>query len=92
MRKSLVEIAVPILLCLTGPVCLSARADSKPGNGRQVNAESQLVGRPRRDLFPVVKIEKLDPATKQLAEELEIWPLLSDLYDSRPKSRLSLRF
>lgn len=44
-------------------------------------AQSQLVDRPRRELFQVIKIHELTPETKELAQQLEILPLLEELYD-----------
>lgn len=81
-RGRSIEIAVLFLsLFLVCSGYPAARAESQ-------STESQLVDRPRRELFPVVKIETLDPATRQLAEELEIWPLLIELYKGNaPKSR-----
>lgn len=44
---------------------------------------SNLVGRPKRDLLPVVGIEDLPPSDKELAEQLEIWPFFVELYDKQ---------
>lgn len=44
-------------------------------------AQSHLVDRPRRELFQVIKIHELTPEAKELAEQLEILPMLEELYD-----------
>ncbi|MDZ4837182.1 MAG: hypothetical protein SGJ27_25635 [Candidatus Melainabacteria bacterium] len=51
-----------------------------------VSAQSQLVDRPRRELFQVLKIHELNAETKELAEQLEILPLLEELYDKTKTS------
>ncbi len=59
------------------------------------HAQSQLVDRPRRELFQVVKIHELNSETKELAEQLEILPMLDELYDKHrstsPARRAELR-
>jgi hypothetical protein len=44
-------------------------------------ARSNLVERPKRVLLQVVEIEELPASDRELAEQLEIWPLLVELYD-----------
>ena|ERR1700733_10603708 len=44
-------------------------------------AQSNLVQRPKRELFAVLKIADLSPSTKELADQLEIASMLSELYD-----------
>lgn len=44
---------------------------------------SNLVERPRRDLLPQASITDLSPATRELAEQLEIWTMLVELYDKK---------
>jgi hypothetical protein len=44
-------------------------------------AASNLVERPKRDLLPEVKIDDLSADNRELAEQLEIWPMLTELYD-----------
>jgi hypothetical protein len=51
-------------------------------------AQSNLVDRPKRDLVPVLSIDNLSPSNRELAEQLEIWPMLVELYD---KQRLLTR-
>lgn len=43
-------------------------------------AQSRLVQRPHRELFHVVKVHTLSAQTRDLAEKLEILPLLEELY------------
>ncbi len=43
--------------------------------------ESQLVDRPRRPLFAALTIRTMPPATMEVAELLEVMPLLNELYD-----------
>lgn len=51
------------------------------------NAQSNLVDRPRRELLPAVSLDMLEPSTKQLAEQLEIWDELQELHNkSTPMS------
>jgi len=45
------------------------------------SAASNLVDRPKRDLLPEVKIGDLSADNRELAEQLEIWPMLTELYD-----------
>jgi hypothetical protein len=46
-------------------------------------AESNLVDRPRRDLLTIVAIVNLTQSDRELAEELEIWPKLVELYSKQ---------
>jgi hypothetical protein len=46
-------------------------------------AQSQLVDRPKRDLFPVVKLHTLSPDTRELAIDLEILPQLEQLSNDK---------
>ncbi|MBX9688728.1 MAG: hypothetical protein K2X27_18620 [Candidatus Obscuribacterales bacterium] len=46
------------------------------------NAASNLVSRPKRELLRRFKIEDISAANKELAEQLEIWSQISDLYNS----------
>jgi hypothetical protein len=46
-------------------------------------AQSNLVDRPKRELFAVLKIADLSPSTKELADQLEIAPMLNELYDQQ---------
>jgi hypothetical protein len=41
---------------------------------------SNLVERPKRELLPFVDIESLSPSDREMAEQLEIWPLLTQLH------------
>jgi len=54
-------------------------------------AQSQLVDRPRRELFPVIKMKNINPDTKDLAIQLEIWPLIEELYDTKIASSVERR-
>jgi hypothetical protein len=49
---------------------------------------SNLVDRPRRELFTALKVDELSPPTRELAESLEVLPLLRELNDA--KDHLSL--
>lgn len=44
-------------------------------------AQSNLVDRPRRELMPTVSLEKLEPSTKLLAQQLDIWDELQELHN-----------
>lgn len=46
-------------------------------------AESNLVSRPKRALIGIVDIQELSPFTREVAEQLEILPLLTQLFDKR---------
>jgi hypothetical protein len=46
---------------------------------------SNLADRPKRELLPVVGIENLEASDRELAEQLEIWPLLTELYDTEKR-------
>jgi hypothetical protein len=46
-----------------------------------VFAESNLVDRPKHLLLPSISIYTLSPDNRELAEQLEIWPMLTELYD-----------
>jgi hypothetical protein len=49
--------------------------------------KSQLKERPKHELFSVVKIKDVSPSNRELAEQLEIMPMLRELYDpDRPAS------
>lgn len=51
-------------------------------------AKSNLVDRPKRDLLHVSGIDRLAPGNQELAEQLEIWPMLLELYDKdKPPNR-----
>lgn len=45
--------------------------------------KSNLVDRPRKDLFTPLTMDSLDESTKELAEQLEILPLLQELYGNK---------
>ena len=45
-------------------------------------AQSDLATRPKRPLLAVVSMDKLSLATRELANDIEISPLLAELYDS----------
>ena len=45
-------------------------------------AQSNLVDRPKRQLLAAVHINNLSPDNCEMAQQLEIWPLLTELYDS----------
>jgi hypothetical protein len=42
--------------------------------------KSNLVDRPKRELFTPMRIDSLDASTRELAEQLEILPMLQELY------------
>jgi hypothetical protein len=44
-------------------------------------SQSNLVTRQKRELLPIVGIKDLSPSNREVAEQLEIWPMLSELYD-----------
>ncbi len=44
-------------------------------------AQSNLVDRPHRELLPAVSIEMLEPSTKLLAQQLDIWDELQELHN-----------
>lgn len=46
-----------------------------------VNAQSNLVDRPRRELLPAVSLDMLEPSTKLLAQQLEIWDEMQELHN-----------
>jgi hypothetical protein len=46
-------------------------------------AASNLVDRPKRELLPIVGIDDLSASNKELAEQLEIWSMLTELYDKQ---------
>lgn len=48
---------------------------------QKVVQKSNLVSRPRQELFSVVKIHELTAETRELAQQLEILPMLEELYD-----------
>ena len=48
-----------------------------------VFCKSNLVERPRRDLLPQVGLDNLSASDRELAEQLEIWSLLSELYNKQ---------
>jgi hypothetical protein len=51
-------------------------------------AQSNLVDRPKRALLANVRVEDLSSDNVELAEQLEIWQMLTELYDKRkPLSR-----
>jgi hypothetical protein len=52
-------------------------------SGRADCAQTRLVDRQRRTLFPEVTIDSISPATRQVAEELELMPMLEELFDKR---------
>lgn len=56
-------------------------------------AQSNLVSRPKRPLLSVVALNDLPASDRELAEELEIWPLISGLYDRQrsAEERMILR-
>jgi hypothetical protein len=48
-------------------------------------AASNLVDRPKRELLGNVKFDELSPDNWELAEQLEIWPMLTELYDKQKR-------
>jgi hypothetical protein len=45
--------------------------------------QSNLVTRQRRQLLPIVGIGDLSPSNREVAEQLEIWTMLTELYNKR---------
>ncbi len=45
--------------------------------------KSNLVDRPKRELFTPMRVESLDNSTRELAEQLEIYPMLQELYGAK---------
>ena len=64
---------------LIGGICLSLLLLC-PSN-LAYGLESELKERPRRPLFVALAINTLPQPTRQVAEELEVMPLLTELYD-----------
>lgn len=84
-----------LTLSLSGhPCCASATEGSsesdtkiastiggaKNGSLSGAQPKSNLVERPKRELFPPMTVETLDQATRELASQLEILPYLQELY------------
>lgn len=66
----------------------SARAANAPVVSAASGKVSNLVERPRRDLFSPMKLETMDATTHEIAEQLEILPLLQELYGNpRPSEQ-----
>jgi hypothetical protein len=58
------------------------------GSSAACFGQSNLVDRPKRELLANIKIDELSSDNKELAEQLEIWPMLSELYDKqKPPNR-----
>jgi hypothetical protein len=53
-------------------------------------AQSNLVARTKKELLPIVGIDDLSPSNREVAEQLEIWPMLTELY-SKDKALSSER-
>jgi len=50
--------------------------------------QSNLVDRPKRELLATIHIDTVSPDNRELAEQLEIWPMLLELYNKEaPASR-----
>jgi hypothetical protein len=56
-----------------------------------VLAQSNLVERPRRELLPIVGLDELSASNKELAQQLEIWPMLEELYDKTKRPSVERR-
>jgi len=69
-------VAISILNCFA----TSAQSATPPANAE---TKSNLVDRPKRELFTPVRIESLDASTRELAEQLEIYPMLQELYGTK---------
>lgn len=66
---------------------LTASSGALAANGTGAAAppetKSNLVDRPRRELFSSMNVDSMDAPTRELAEQLEIYPLLQELYSSK---------
>src|SRR5579883_1042422 len=54
-------------------------------------AQSNLVEREKRELLSVTRFESLSQSTKEVAVQLEIWPLLKNLYEQKAPLSLAQR-
>jgi hypothetical protein len=74
--------------CLAAAVCIFASIPLKVMSNTTVDAGSNLIERPKRELFTTLKIESLDDSTREMAEQLEILSMLKELYSTqRPTSQ-----
>jgi hypothetical protein len=48
-------------------------------------AQTNLVERPKRELLANIKIDNLSLHNRELAEQLEIWPMLRELFDKQTR-------
>lgn len=77
-----------VLRLLVIILCLLANT---PLTVQPLYAQSQLVDRPKRPLFSVVKMENVNRETRDLAESLEILPQIEELYHTDPRSSFERR-
>lgn len=66
------------LLVFCGPATASDGALTPANDSR-----SNLATRPHRELLPMMSLDSLSPQTKEVAEQLEIMPMLAELYDKQ---------
>jgi hypothetical protein len=73
-------------LYVTGLLLLTVFSLSQPALSEVPPApetRSNLVSRPKRELFTPMQLESLDDSTREMAEQLEILPMLQDLHGNK---------
>ncbi|HEY9732011.1 MAG TPA: hypothetical protein V6C89_08865 [Drouetiella sp.] len=88
-RKEAFVFSQARLLLVTSIQILATFCSSHPASPEVPLApetRSNLVSRPRRELFTPMKLESLDDSTREMAEQLEILPMLQDLYGNKNNS------
>lgn len=78
IKKLAFSAGLLVLQPLIFPASLSPAKASTPG---AASYKSSLVGRARKDLLNVKGLEDLSESDRDVAEQLEIWPMLQELYD-----------
>lgn len=90
-KTSAVTRALTVICLLMATLLAQAGICSVPP---ETENKSNLVSRPKRELFTPMPLESLDESTRELAEQLEIMPLLQELYKNKSNTeqrRLMLR-
>lgn len=82
--KHLIKSACALLLSLVvlspSTVCSATTTTSDGAKADVTDTKTNLVDRPNRELFPAMTVDSLDDNSRDLANKLEIYPLLLELY------------
>ncbi|MBX9722871.1 MAG: hypothetical protein K2X81_15830 [Candidatus Obscuribacterales bacterium] len=68
IARSLLAATLSLFFLLSGCSCL---------------AQSNLVERPKKELLPIIDVDQISKSDRELAEQIEVWPMFLELYDKK---------